>query len=208
MSAAHSGCETKPRSMGRVVRSGSPSRSSALVEQNEKAVRDLLERDFAIIDFLARAVVRLAAPPVAWSDKEKLAYAENSITRVLDMEIEKALTYAQYLTTLVGDGDAPGEGTVPTRYPQCERLNRLSRSAQSADYAALVPGGRDMYSSMSREQLAQMIGAEDWVGLQMRLRSEDLLRPDTEVRAGRWVARGLHVFHAVEKIKHDCRGKG
>ncbi|WGG51743.1 hypothetical protein [Rugamonas sp. DEMB1] len=173
-------------------------------EQLGVDVSDLLERNFALIDFLGQTVVRLATSALEWSLEERLTYAERAITRVLDMELDSVLILAERLIALAA-AQGPVCATAPASYPQCERLNRLGHLAQPADYASLVPGGRDAYSAMSLAQLSVVLGAERWVELQLSLRTKDLLTPANEVCAARWVARGLFVVHAVEKAKWECR---
>jgi hypothetical protein len=98
-------------------------------------------------------------------------------------------------------------GASPFLHTACAELNRLKGRAQPSDYAMLKTGGQDRFSAMRLGRLVDIIPAPVWIEMQIRLRAAGLLTPVMETRVARWIARGLDVSHAIEKVKWDVRSK-
>jgi hypothetical protein len=142
------------------------------------------------------------------------------LTLVLDLQTDRVLELLARLTSAAGERGAPvpvesmptdsgvhTTGASPFLHAACAELNRLKGMAQPTDYAMLKTGGRDRFSTMRLGRLADIIPAPVWIEMQIRLRAAGLLTPVIETSVARWIARGLDVSHAIEKVKWDLRRK-
>lgn len=178
-------------------------------------VTDLLNSDFELIELVERAIAHLGIESTKRPVHELLDYAEQVLTLILDLQADRVMELMARLTsageheTQLQTGAAPVMHEVPlgsaegTLHAQCAELNRLKNNAQPSDYATLKTGGHDRFSGMRLDRLADIIPAQSWAEMQIRLRAAGLLTPVMELRVARWIARGLDVSHAIEKVKWD-----
>ncbi|MCE3606370.1 hypothetical protein LXA47_22590 [Massilia sp. P8910] len=169
-------------------------------------VTDLLNVDFELLELIDHAVAHLAGLPVSTAMEEKASYAQWTLTAVLELQLDRVFALTQRLgecrAAPARDAELVTGGTTAHL---CEVINRMGRRAQPSDYARLKPGGRDVFSSMNLERLVNLIPNAVWVETQVRLRAVSLLIPKYETQVARWLARGLNVYHAIEKVKWDPR---
>lgn len=183
-------------------------------------VTDLLNSDFELIELVERAITHLGIQSMAKPVGDRLSYAEQILTLVLDLQTDRVITL---IGRLIGRVSATSESAQTMSMPvagaefiteaertlraQCAELNRLENLAQPCDYAMLRTGGRDKYSGMRISQLINMIPTAIWLEAQIRLRAAGSLTPAMEIKVARWIARGLDVHHAIEKVKWDARSR-
>jgi hypothetical protein len=181
-------------------------------------VTDLLNSDFELIQLVERAITHLGVQSTVKSVQDRLSYAEQILTLVLDLQTDRVITLIGRLTDRVSaksdsaqtmslpmTGGEIATGAERALRAQCAELNRLEDLAQPCDYAILRTGGRDKFSGMRVGQLIGIIPAAVWVEMQIRLRAGGVLTPAMELKVARWIARGLDVPHAIEKVKWDVR---
>jgi hypothetical protein len=183
-------------------------------------VTDLLNSDFELVELVEGAIIHLGVSSTARPLQDLLGYAEQVLTLILDLQTDRVVELMARLTSTAGEQGAPVQeesgpadgsihttGAGATLYAECAALNRLKGKAQPTDYAMLKTGGRDRFSAMRLGRLADIIPAPVWIEMQIRLRAAGLLTPVMEARVARWIARGLDVSHAIEKVKWDLRRK-
>jgi hypothetical protein len=183
-------------------------------------VTDLLNSDFELVELVEGAITHLGVASTARPVQDLLGYAEQVLTLILDLQTDRVVQLMARLISAAGEPGAPGQeesgraaGGIHTTdagaslYAACAALNRLKGTAQPSDYAVLKTGGRDRFSAMRLGALADVIPAPVWIEMQIRLRAAGLLTPVMETRVARWIARGLDVSHAIEKVKWDVRPK-
>jgi hypothetical protein len=79
----------------------------------------------------------------------------------------------------------------------------LGGRVEKNDYVTLYTGGQDDFSAMSISELQEIIHPDKWFEMQIRLRASAMLLSTNLLKVARWVARGLDVRHAINKIQVD-----
>lgn len=179
-------------------------------------VTDLLNNDFDLVGLVEQVLVHLAVHTEC-TPEELLSYAEQALTAILDLQTDRVLELIHRFTDhqhrlaqedcihATQRAQSEVDGLTSPLAERCVAFNGLGSRAQASDFANLKAGGRDMYSKMKADELMAVIGEERWVKMHARLRAERLLTPRMEVKVARWIARGLDVRLAVEKVKFDSR---
>ena len=80
---------------------------------------------------------------------------------------------------------------------QIERLNQ-NQSVRFKDYVQLTTCGLDDISVLKQDKLVQMISKSDLKEITMTFHDDK-----SKLTAMRWVARGLHVLHSINKVLAD-----
>lgn len=169
-------------------------------------VTDLLNVDFQVLDTLSDAMVRLSTGFASSSGDERANYLSEVLGDILDRQTNRVLELTARLSEMgngVAPGGAPPHGVKPDIAAQCNRLNRLRDRAERIDYIGLHTGGQDNFSTMNISELQAVIQADRWFEIQIRLRASAMLTPTNLVKVARWVARGLDVRHALNKVRID-----
>ncbi|MDP2143125.1 MAG: DNA-binding protein [Gallionella sp.] len=169
-------------------------------------VTDLLNIDFEILDLASDAMTHVSTTMARASGEDRAKYLSEVLTNILDRQSDRVLE----LSARLGEVDAPPprqsvhpENVRPSIVAQCARLNRLGGRAGKNDYITLYTGGQDDFSAMSIGELQEIIHSDKWLEMQIRLRASGMLISTNVVKVARWVARGLDVRHAINKILVD-----
>lgn len=169
-------------------------------------VTDLLNIDFEILDLASDAMTHVSTAMARASGEDRAKYLSEVLTNILDRESDRVLE----LFARLGEADAlpPGQSTHPENVrpnivAQCVRLNRLGGRAGRNDYITLYTGGQDDFSAMSIGELQGYIHPDKWLEMQIRLRASGMLVSTNVVKVARWIARGLDVRHAINKVQVD-----
>lgn len=183
-------------------------------------VTDLLNSDFELIQIVERAITHLGVQSTVQPPEDRLTYAEQILTLILDLQSDRVVTLVGRLTgkltassewaqtmsvpATISAPESPVEGTLRAR---CDELNRLANHTQPSDYAMLKTGGRDAFSAMPLARLMTIIPSALRAEMEIRLRAGGSLSPVMELKVARWIARGLDVSHAIEKVKWDIKSR-
>lgn len=169
-------------------------------------VTDLLNIDFEILDLASDAMTHVSTTMARASGEDRAKYLSEVLTNILDRESDRVLE----LSARLGEADAPPPGQSihpenvrPNIVAQCARLNRLGGRAGRNDYITLYTGGQDDFSAMSIGELQGYIHPDKWLEMQIRLRASGMLVSTNVVKVARWIARGLDVRHAINKVQVD-----
>lgn len=209
--------QERQKCQGRMFDTRVPNASTSRQKRTEKAaiyqidgvsvdVTDLLNIDFEILDLASDAMAHISTTMARAPGEDRAKFLSEILTSILDRQSNRVLE----LSARLGEADAstenetvPADNIRPNIVAQCTRLNRLGGRAEKSDYVSLYTGGQDDFSVMSISELQGIIHPDKWLELQIRLRASAMLLSTNVVKAGRWVARGLDVRHAITKIQID-----
>lgn len=169
-------------------------------------VTDLLNIDFEVLDWASDAMAHVSTTMARASGEDRAKYLSEILTGILDRQSDRVLE----LSARLGEtDDFPASKTIFAEniklniVAQCTRLNRLGGMAEKNDYVTLYTGGQDDFSALSIAELQEIIHPDKWFEMQIRLRASAMLLSTNVLKVARWVARGLDVRHAINKIQVD-----
>ncbi len=181
-----------------------PHQPIAPIDGGDIDIADLLNHDLDVLDLLGRGIAELSAQAAWRRTAERLDFAERLLGAFFDLQLEHAMALGERVCRR-RESSAARYVTAASQalHEKCMAINALGRDALAGDYARLRPGGRDAFSTMSLPCLAALISPQRWLDMEARLRAEGLSGSDHAMRTARWIARGLDIDHAIEKVRHD-----
>lgn len=204
----------KQKNKSQIVGAGKPNTPASRQKRAEKAaiyqvdgvsvdVTDLLNIDFEVLDLASDAIAHVSTTMARSSGEDRAKYLSEILIGILDRQSDRVLE----LSVRLGEADTsetmPANNIKPNIAALCTRLNRLGGRAEKNDYITLYTGGQDDFSAMSIAELQEIIHPDKWFEMQIRLRASAMLLSTNVVKVARWVARGLDVRHAINKIQVD-----
>jgi hypothetical protein len=167
-------------------------------------VTDLLNIDFEVLDLASDAMAHVSTTMVSASGEDRAKFLSGTLTDILDRQSDRVLELSARLGEMENSPATIATDNVKLNIvAQCTRLNRLGGRVEKNDYVTLYTGGQDDFSAMSISELQEIIHPDKWFEMQIRLRASAMLLSTNLLKVARWVARGLDVRHAINKIQVD-----